>query len=125
MSERTNVLRDFVRGESDSDALSAVGASLAIEDDVVRLDEPAGAPVYGATATDVAVGMLANWALGTPLRDWARVLLATGMVDLSSLEDDPLGEALLNALWDAAEGAGPSESQLEIARVVATQEGDT
>lgn len=123
MSEETDLIRGFVRGESDSDALSTLGASLALDEDVVRLDEPSDAPVYEATAADVAVGLLGNWAAGTALREWARVVLATGMVDLSSLEDHPRGEALLNALWDAAEGSGPSESQLDVARNVAAPDG--
>lgn len=120
-AEMMNVIRDFVRGERDSSALTTLGASLELDEDAVHLDEPANAPVYDATASDVAVGLLANWAVGTSLRDWARVLLATGMVDLSSLEDDPRGESLLNALWDAAEGSGPSDGQLHVARQVARE----
>jgi hypothetical protein len=123
VAEGMHVIREFVRGERDSSALTTLGASLELGDDTVHLDEPADAPVYDATASDVAVGLLANWAVGSSLRDWARVLLATGMVDLSSLEDDPRGDTLLNALWDAAEGSGPSDRQLHVARQLAGESG--
>jgi hypothetical protein len=123
VAEAMNVIRDFVRGERDSGALTTLGVSLELDDEAVRLDEPANAPVYDATASDVAAGLLANWAVGTSLRDWARVLLATGMVDLSSLEDDPRGETLLNALWDAAERSGPSDRQIHVARQIAGETG--
>lgn len=111
MSE-SSLIRDFVRGRRESNALTVLGASLALGDDVLRLSEPATAPVYEATATDVAVGLLASWAIGTTLQQWARVLLATGMVDLSSLEDHPRGEALLNAVWGAADGSGQARLNL-------------
>ena len=123
VAETMDVIRDFVRGERDSGALTTLGASLELDDDAVHLDEPSDAPVYDATVSDIAVGLLANWAVGTSLRDWARVLLSPGMVDLSSLEDDPRGETLLNALWDAADGSGPSDRQLHVARQVAGESG--
>ncbi len=121
MTARSDVLRDFVRGESEWEALRALGATIKLDADRLQLEEPPDAPVYEATATDVAVGLLANWAIGTTLRDWARVLLASAMVDLSSLEDDERGEALLNALWDAAGGADPSDDALESARILAAE----
>jgi hypothetical protein len=60
---------------------------------------------------EVATGFVSHWAVGNTLQDWARVLLATGMIDLTYLEDHPDGEVLLEAVWDAAAAASDIDSQ--------------
>lgn len=118
-TNETHVLRSFVRGETQWDAIAALGARLNFDSDGLHLDEPADAPVYEPSATDVATGLVAHWAIGTTLQDWARVLLGTGMIDLSSLEDHPDGEVLLEALWDASEASDIDDQRLEVARQLA------
>lgn len=118
MTAETDALRRFVRGESEWQVLLSLGASVDLDADGLSLEEPADAPVYEPSVQDVAAGLLAHWAIGTSLRDWARLILATGMVDLVSLEDHPAGEVLLNALWDAAGGSDVSEAAVEAAREV-------
>lgn len=120
MTDEIDVLRAFVRGESEWQMLHTIGVSVEFDAECLKVEEPARAPTYEPTADDVAAGLLAHWAIGTTLRDWASVLLATGMIDLSSLEDHSDGEALLNALWDAAEGSEPTQQALDAARRVAT-----
>jgi hypothetical protein len=121
MTTGFEVLRNFVRGECDWKALRALGAVIEKDADALRVEECQDPPVYEATTNDVAVGLLANSAIGTTLHDWARVLLTTGMIDLASLEDDPRGDVLLNALWDAANGSDPAEVALEAARILTAE----
>jgi hypothetical protein len=116
MSTETSVLKKFVRGESEWQVLLSLGASIDLDAGGLSLIERADAPVYEPSAQDVAAGLLVHWAVGTSLRDWARLVLAVGMVDLASLEDHPAGEVLLNALWDAAGGCDVSEAAIDKAR---------
>ena len=113
------MLTSFVRGETEWDALEALGARLKVGPARLHMEETADTPVYEPSAIDVATGLLAHWEVGATLQDWARVLLATGMIDLSRLEDHPHGEVLLGAIWDAAEGTDINDVQLEVARQVA------
>lgn len=110
------MLRSFVRGETKWQALAALGAQLTVDPDGLHVEEPANAPLYEASVIDVALGLLAKWKTQQALQDWARVLLATSMIDLRCLEDHPDGEVLLEAVWDAAEGTGINEGQRAIAQ---------
>ena len=118
-TSEVEILRSIVRGERDLEALTTLGARLNVTADGLQLDEPADAPVYEPSIRDVALGLICHWAVGTTLQAWARVLLATGMIDLSCVEDHVDGDALLGALWDAAEGSDIDEHQLGIARRLA------
>lgn len=115
-----SLLQGFVRGETAWEALAGLGAQLTVSPMTLRIDEPADAPVFEPSAGDVATGLCAHWAVGVTLRDWARVLLATSMIDLRGLEDDPNGEILLEAVWAAADGADIDERQLKVARQLAS-----
>jgi hypothetical protein len=114
-----DILRDFVRGERDWEDLTALGARLSFDTDGLHLDEPADAPVYEPSIGEVAAGLMCHWAVGTTLRDWARIVLATGMLELSGLEDQSEGDLLLEAIWDAAQGTEISALQLDVARRLA------
>ncbi len=113
-------LRRFVIGMDDWSELAVLGASIEFDAGALRITEPNNAPVYKAPVGEIAAGLLRHWARSTGLREWARVLLATGMIDLACLEDMPSGELLLEALWDCAEGVPVSTKALDLARQVAT-----
>lgn len=121
-TEEISLLRSFVRGETQWDGLAILNVRLSFDSDGLHLEEPADAPVYEATAGDVATGLVSHWAVGTSLQEWARVLLATGMIDLGRLEDHPDGEVLLEALWDAAEASRIDEQRLGVAQQLAASE---
>ena len=111
----------FVRGEADPDDLAALGITPAIgRDGSFHLSERSGLPVVEVTTADVAHGLVRHAARGTYVRDWAQMLLATGTVDFSAVEDDPAFQVLLAALWDAAGGVKPSDETLAIAESLAS-----
>jgi hypothetical protein len=68
-----------------------------------RLTAPADIPSYLASPVDVAHGLLADRRHESRAL-WARVVVGTGIVDLSELEEFPEGNLLLEAIWDAADG---------------------
>jgi hypothetical protein len=117
--QESRILKSFVRGEAECEALTALGAKVSFDVEQLQVTEPADAPVYEPSVADVATGLLAHSVAVRTLRDWARVLLATGMIDLRGLEDHPDGEVLLEAVWDAAEGTEIVNRQLELVRRLA------
>jgi hypothetical protein len=98
-----DVVGGFVRGESSWKVLEEFGARITFGPTGLHLEEPGNIPVDEASAVDVATGFIRHFGRDT-LREWAAVMLATGMVDLSSLESDPRGDVVLEAIWDAAGG---------------------
>lgn len=79
--DNTGVIRRFVRGESSWKVLEDLGARMTFRPQGLELDEPGDAPVYEASAVDVATGFIRHFGRDT-LPVWARVMLATGMIDL-------------------------------------------
>lgn len=113
MSDR---IRAAVRGEEDWSVLTEMGAVTDHTSAGLSLEEPAGLPVYSATPQDVATGFISTWARGTDLKQWATVLLATGTVQLDLVEDHPLADEILEAVWDATGGSEPADPQLSLMR---------
>lgn len=99
-----DLLRQFVVGEIDSSELIDVGVMVSFAADRMTLQD-ASVEVVEPTITEIAAGYVASWARGEDaLRRWAQVILGLTAVDLVALEDAPDGEALLEAIWDAAAG---------------------
>lgn len=111
------LLRSLLRGEAEWSDLRTLGVSVEFRDGRLRLEEPPDAPVYEARVEDIARGLLAHWVRST-LQEWARVVLATGTIEIACLEDTEEGELLLEALWECAEGSQPTDLALETARKV-------
>jgi hypothetical protein len=107
----------FVRGDADPTELAQTGLLLELSESGLQLEEPPGVPVVTPSTSDVASGLLTRRARGRePLAVWARVLLAANFIDLRDLEDNPAGELLLEALWDAADGADVDDRAIDAAR---------
>jgi hypothetical protein len=96
-------IMSFVRGELGWQLLEPLGVRIRFSDDGCDVEGGAGTVVAPSMA-DVGRGLIAN--LGKSPRhvqQWAAVLLAgSSFVDLSSLERDSDGEALLEGLWEAS-----------------------
>ncbi len=121
LNSEIELLRRFVRvrHHGKPSLNSALGSSKF--DPSLRLDEPADTPMFEPSVEDFATGLITNYAVGTSLREWASVLLATGMIDVSSLEDHPRGEMLLAAIWDAAREQAIADEALEVARQLSAE----
>lgn len=109
-------IRAAVRGEEDWSVLTALGATIVETSTGLSMKEPPGLPTYSATPQDVATGFISTLTRGTDLKQWARVLLATGTVELDQIEDHPFADEILEAVWDAAGGSEPAEAQLALMR---------
>jgi hypothetical protein len=108
----------FIRGDADADALDDPRIEMIISDDGVRMWEAPGVPTVVPSQEDVASGLLANYARGTTLKQWASVVLAANFIDFVELEVDD-DELLLEALWAASAGEEISEESLRAARELA------
>jgi hypothetical protein len=120
MTMDLGLIKAFVMGDIDWTEMRSLGAEIDVSGATTLIREPGNVPVYEATAEDVAAGLLRRSAMGAGgLREWASVLLATGMVDVAPLEDHPHGDLLLGAVWDASKGHVLDAQTLAIAaRVV-------
>jgi hypothetical protein len=108
----------FIRGDADADALDDPRIEMIISDDGVRMGEAPGVPTVVPSQEDVASGLLANYARGTTLKQWASVVLAANFIDLVELEVGD-NELLLEALWAASADEEIPEESLQAARDVA------
>ena len=104
-----DLIRAFVRGDRDASVLSELGVELGLASTGYWIDARNAQPFAAVevTVADVATGFVAACG-GSPddLRRWAFVVLGLTEIDLSCLDDDPDGEALRGALWDASFGDG-------------------
>jgi hypothetical protein len=70
----------------------------------------------GRALGTVLAGLLAAWARGTDLAEWA---IVTRELVISDEEDSPAWETLMDALWSAAFGEGVPDEALALARSLA------
>jgi hypothetical protein len=70
-------------------------------------------PEVRVSLGELSTGLLAAWATGTDLAEWALVTRELVVVDE---EDSPPWETLMNALWAAAFGEGVPDEALVLAR---------
>lgn len=114
MGTEHEVARAVVRGERPVQALADVGIGIENTEAGRRVTIPTGFLVQ-LPLTDLAFGLLASWARGTELRDWASVVVTVGDIEFDDIETD-CGVTLLDALGAAAAGEGVSTEALEVAR---------
>jgi hypothetical protein len=111
------VVRAVVRGERPIDDLAQVGVLVKNTERGRRIDVPAGFGV-ALPLQDLAVGLLASWARGTELRDWATVMLMLSDVEFAEMDSSDY-EMLLEALWAASAGEELPEESIAVARRLA------
>ena len=98
-SVEADTLAKVVRGESPLEALHTIGMKCHLEDNRCWVDNPRAIAI-SADALDLARGLLAYHADPILLRRWAMFIEAAD-VEITA-DAHPLGEIVLNALWDAA-----------------------
>jgi hypothetical protein len=99
-------LIDLVNGVVDEAALAEIGIEVAFQPDGAKIEAGPSSKELRPSVAEVAAGYLAAWAQSSEtLQKWARLILGVTNIDLAALEDDPEGDALLNAIWDAADGS--------------------
>jgi len=99
-------LTDLLSGVVDEVALAEIGIEVAFQQDGVRIEAAPSDEEIRPSVAEVATGYVAAWAQGIEvLQKWARLILGLTEIDLGALEDEAGGDALLNAIWDAADGS--------------------
>jgi len=112
-------LINLVGGLVDEDALREVGIEIEAVPGGTRINSPPVDAGVEPSVVDVASGFVAAWAQSPEtLQTWSRLMLGVLEIDLVALENDPEGDELLGAIWDAAEG---SFSGIEVATRLASR----
>ena len=106
MSDRTERIMSVVRGEVDPEALGELGIVADFHGGALELSEPAGLPAVVVPARSLVDGLVAHWAKRNRLREWAQIVLALNLLNFGEVQDHPLGDELLEAIWEASSGVG-------------------
>jgi hypothetical protein len=115
-SKIAEVILSVIKGEMSLSALSDVGIQVSCQKELCELSSEALGVVVTPSASDLAQGLLAYRARPEELRSWAFFVLAeSGYIDLEKTELHPLGDLLINALWDAQSENGITESAIKVA----------
>jgi hypothetical protein len=97
------LVREIVRGERHWSHLPLVGVSVRTQGGAVEVQNHVNFVVV-PEVMDLAHGFKAYRNRSEDCRIWASILLAgSGFLDLGALEGRPVGDLLLEGLWDAAE----------------------
>lgn len=126
MTERTDsdVILEVVRGERPWRELATVGIRITFDGNATHAENQRKV-VAVARPADVAKGLIAHEANPLELQEWARVMLAgVSFLDLD-LEDQPDGDILLDALWNARFGRMVSDRAYQVAVRSARSSADT
>jgi hypothetical protein len=110
------LIRDCASGEGSVLDLASVGIRVEGETPQLAISIPSGIPEVLVSPAEVSRGLLAAWARGTDLAEWAFVTRA--LVTLEG-EDSPVWETLMGALWSAAFGEPIPDETLTLARSLA------
>lgn len=114
MRSQYEVARAVVRGDRPVEALANLGIEIENTGAGRRVTTPAGFLIHLPLA-DLAFGLLASWARGTELRDWASIIMMASDIEFDDIETD-YGVTLLDALGAAAAGEEVPEEALDVAR---------
>ena len=121
-ADESEVIREMVRGERPWSDLPSLDIVVHMERNTFSADNPRKIEVR-IHSRDVAQGLLRLRNDRRDLRRWAWIILAADFVDLA-LEEEPDGDILLDALWDASFGEPVSEEAFAtVERLVAEQSG--
>lgn len=116
----SELILQVVRGEKPWTDLARLGITIVFEGSATRVDNPRGM-VAVAQPVDIAQGLLEYRDRPDDLRAWARVILAgVPFLDLA-LDDQPVGDILLDALWDATFGRQLADEAIRTAEQLVGQ----
>jgi hypothetical protein len=109
------LIRRVVRGEEAPEALVEFGLRIDSINGSMTVTSPTGMVVPPCPLSDLARGLLTNWAIGTKLRTWATAVLLFD--EIQFIEADSQQESrLLDALWAAMVDEPIDDDALDLAR---------
>ena len=109
------LFRRVVRGEEAPEALEQLGVRIVRTNGSVMVTPPEDITLAPYPLSDLARGLLVNWAVGTELPAWATTML---MVDAITFveADSPQEGRLLDAVWAAMTDQPIDDDALDLAR---------
>jgi hypothetical protein len=110
------MIHDFACGNGSVADLAILSILIEGEPPQLEVTIPAGTPEVQVSPADLSRGLLAAWARGTDLGEWAA---ATRSLVILDGEDSPVWEVLMNALWAASFGDPIPDEALTLARSLA------
>jgi hypothetical protein len=110
-----NLIRRVVRGEESPEVLEQLGVRIETCNGLIKVTPPRDMAIPPFPLSDLAHGLLVNWAVGTGLPTWATTML---MVDAIQFEeaDSPQEGRLLDAVWAAMTDQPIDDDALDLAR---------
>jgi len=110
-----NLIRRVVRGEEAPQALAELGVRIDSVNGSIIVTPPKGIVIPPCPLSDLARGLLTNWAVGTELRTWATTMLMFD--EIQFIEANSQQELrLLDALWAAMLEEPIDDDALDLAR---------
>ena len=110
-----SLIRLVVRGEEAPEVLERLGVRIETCNGLIKVTPPSNMTIPPYPLSDLARGLLINWAVGTGLPTWATTML---MVDAIQFEeaDSPQEGQLLDAVWAAMTDQPIDDDALDLAR---------
>ena len=118
-ADQRRLLLAVARGQTDWREIERLGVTPALDRRPPEWIEPAALPITAVSPADLATGFLTHLPSSRGLQEWAQAIEMCGCFDLASLEDDPVGELLLDALWSASYGEPIAVDSVEAIRSIA------
>ena len=110
-----NLIGRVVRGEEAPEALERVGVRIETRNGSIKVTPPSDMSVPPYPLSDLARGLLINWAVGTDLPKWATTMLMVDAIQFVEA-DSPQEGRLLDAVWAAMTDQPIDDDALDLAR---------
>ena len=110
------MLAGIVRGAVTWRVLERFGVRADLDRLPATFHQPGGLPVIQVTVDDLRAGFSSCRDDAIGLRQWAQIALMCDCFDFAPVEDDPVGDLVVTALWDLAYGDEPAPAALAALR---------
>jgi len=108
-----------VRGEEAPETLERLGVRIENRNGSITVTPPSNMAIPPCPLSDLARGLLVNWAVGTGLPKWATTMLMVDAIQFVEA-DSPQEGRLLDAVWAAMTHEPIDEDALDLARHLAS-----
>jgi len=110
-----DLVRRVVRGEEAPETLEQLGVRIENRNGSITVTPPRDMALPPWPLSDLARGLLVNWALGTGLPTWAATMLMLDAIQFEEADSAQEGR-LLDAVWAAMTHEPIDDDALDLAR---------
>ena len=115
MTTAHDLVRRVVRGEEAPETLEQLGVRIENRNGSITVTPPRDMALPPWPLSDLARGLLVNWALGTGLPTWAATMLMLDAIQFEEADSAQEGR-LLDAVWAAMTHEPIDDDALDLAR---------